>query len=179
MFKYLSVVISVISIIPILSLSAPSKKFFGGAGVGRFTLDDGVSWQCAYDMILVERVQGKPKTESGLFIPQEDLPKLHLCKGMFINPQRLICRIHSVFHFLTMSLHIDVSVISMGPGREEENGSIAPMPKIKVGDYIIAKDPWGIGPKDEETADGKKLSFMKSSNIAAVLDGSFYEEEIF
>lgn len=69
------------------------------------------------------------------------------------------------------------TVISMGPGREEENGRIAPMPDIKVGDYIIAKDPWGIGPKDEETADGKKLSFMKSSNIAAVLDGTFFAEE--
>jgi co-chaperonin GroES (HSP10) len=65
----------------------------------------------------------------------------------------------------------------MGPGREEENGLIAPMPDIKVGDYIIAKDPWGIGPKDEETADGKKLSFMKSSNIAAVLDGTFFAKE--
>ncbi len=59
----------------------PPKKFYGGAGVGRFTLDDGKSWKCAYDMVLVERIQGKPKTQSGLFVPQEDLPKLHLCKG--------------------------------------------------------------------------------------------------
>ena len=60
---------------------APPKKFYGGAGVGRFTLDDGESWQCAYDMVLVERIQGKPKTEAGLFIPEEDLPRLHLCRG--------------------------------------------------------------------------------------------------
>lgn len=59
----------------------PPKKFYGGAGVGRFSLDDNTEWKCAYDMVLVERIQGKPKTESGLFVPQEDLPKLHLCRG--------------------------------------------------------------------------------------------------
>ena len=60
---------------------APPKKFYGGAGVGRFTLDDGESWQCAYDMVLVERIQGKPKTDGGLFVPEEDMPRLHLCRG--------------------------------------------------------------------------------------------------
>ena len=64
-----------------LSSVAPPKKYYGGAGVGKFTLDDGESWQCVYDMVLVERIQGKPKTEGGLFVPQEDLPKLHLCRG--------------------------------------------------------------------------------------------------
>jgi len=29
----------------------------------------------------------------------------------------------------------------MGPGREEENGRIAPMPEIEIGDYVIAKNP--------------------------------------
>ena len=65
----------------------------------------------------------------------------------------------------------------MGEGREEENGRIAPMADMKVGDYVIAKNPWGIGPKDEETNDGKKLSFMRSGDIAAVLDGDFLGEE--
>jgi len=126
----------------------PPQKFYGGAGVGRFTLDsEEYSWKCAYEMVLVERIQGKPKTEGGLFVPTEDMPKLHLCR-----------------------------VISMGPGREEENGRVAPMPEIAVGDYVIAKNPWGIGPKDEETADGKKLSFMRGQDIAGVLDGSFLDE---
>ena len=65
----------------------------------------------------------------------------------------------------------------MGPGREEENGMIAPMPDIKVGDVVIAKNPWGIGPKDEETADGKKMSFMRSQDISAVLEGKLLAEE--
>jgi hypothetical protein len=41
---------------------------------------------------------------------------------------------------------------------------------------VIAKHPWGIGPKDEETADGKKLSFMRGGDIAAVLDGTLLED---
>ena len=63
---------------------APPKKYYGGAGVGRFTLDDGESWQCAYDMVLVERIQGKPKTAGGLFVPEEDMPRLHLCRGELV-----------------------------------------------------------------------------------------------
>ena len=59
----------------------------------------------------------------------------------------------------------------MGPGCEEENGMIAPMPNIDIGDVVIAKNPWGIGPKDEETPDGRKLSFMRAQDIAAKVDG--------
>ena len=65
----------------------------------------------------------------------------------------------------------------MGPGREEENGIIAPMPDIKVGDVVIAKNPWGIGPKDEETPDGRKLSFMRGQDISAKVDGKLLAEE--
>ncbi|KAL3795964.1 hypothetical protein ACHAW5_001539 [Stephanodiscus triporus] len=130
----------------------PVKDFKGGAGVGRLVLDgEGTpsleQWSCKYDMVLVERIQGRPPADSGLFVPRENLPKLHLCR-----------------------------VISMGPGREEENGRIAPMPNIKPGDVVIAKNPWGIGPKDEETPDGRKLSFMRSQDIAAVVEGKLLEE---
>lgn len=51
------------------------------------------------------------------------------------------------------------------------------MPDMKLGDIVVAKNPWGIGPKDEETSNGKKLSFMRSQDIAAFLDGEFFEEE--
>lgn len=137
----------------VVALSArPPKKYYGGAGVGRLVLDQKAgkenTWSCHYDMVLVERIQGRPPTESGLFVPQEDLPKLHLCK-----------------------------VLSLGTGREEENGRIAPMPDIKVGDVVVAKNPWGIGPKDEETVDGKKLSFMRSQDIAAVVTGGLVAED--
>ena len=132
--------------------SNPTKDFRGGAGVGRLVLDgDDVppvdQWACKYDMVLVERLQDRPKTDTGLFVPRENLPKLHLCK-----------------------------VISMGPGREEENGRIAPMPNIQVGSVVIAKNPWGIGPKDEETPDGRKLSFMRAQDIAAVVEGKLVVE---
>jgi co-chaperonin GroES (HSP10) len=130
---------------------APSRKFNGGAGMGRLVIDDLTGAQdavsCHYDMVLVERIQGNPKKESGLFVPDADLPRLHLCR-----------------------------VLSMGTGREEENGTISPMPDIKIGDVVIAKNPWGIGPKDEETTSGKKLSFMRSQDIAAVITGGLTEE---
>ena len=127
-------------------------KFNGGAGVGRLIIDEKAgkaeSWECHYDMVLVERIQGKPQTESGLYVPREDLPRLHLCR-----------------------------VISTGPGREEENGYITSLPNsIQIGSIVIAKNPWGIGPKDEETMDGKKLSFMRSQDIAAVLTGGIVDE---
>ena len=63
----------------------------------------------------------------------------------------------------------------MGPGREEENGRKNPMPDISVGDTVISKNPWGIGPKDEETPDGKKYSFMRSQDIAAVVEGGLID----
>lgn len=136
-----------------LCLSQRGKaKFYGGAGVGRLVIDEVAgkqnAWKCHYDMVLCERIQGKPKKESGLYVPQEDLPRLHLCR-----------------------------VLAMGPGREEENGMVAPMPDIKIGDIVIAKNPWGIGPKDEETSDGKKLSYMRSQDIAAVVTEGLVEEE--
>lgn len=60
------------------------KKYYGGAGVGRLVVDDQSSnYKCQYDMVLVERIQGRPPTESGLFVPQDDLPRLHLCKGVY------------------------------------------------------------------------------------------------
>ena len=64
----------------------PVKDFKGGAGVGRLVLDgDGTpsleEWSCKYDMVLVERIQGRPPAESGLFVPRDNLPKLHLCRG--------------------------------------------------------------------------------------------------
>ena len=140
------------SIFTVSAFPAPKPTYGGGAGVGRLVLDEWVAkegaWKCHYDMVLVERIQGKPKAASGLFIPDADLPRLHICR-----------------------------VLSVGPGREEENGLIAAVPDIQPGSIVIAKNPWGIGPKDEETTDGKKLSYMRSQDIAAVITGGLLEEE--
>ena len=130
----------------------PKPTYGGGGGVGRFNLDElagkpGV-WQTHYDMVLVERIQKRKAPQDvddgQLFVPDDDLPKLHLCK-----------------------------ILSIGPGREEENGMIAPdVNHLKVGDLILAKNPWGIGPKDEELADGTKLSYMREQDIAAKVTGT-------
>lgn len=132
----------------------PKPTYGGGGGVGRFVLEEeeALKWQTHYDMVLVERLQKRKAPqdvgESDLYVPDEDLPRLHLCR-----------------------------VISVGPGTEEENGSIAPdVNGIRPGDLILAKDPWGIGPKDEELADGTKLSYMRSINIAAKVTGDLIAE---
>ncbi len=134
------------------ALSSKQVKYNGGAGVGKFVIDERASKsdviQCHYDMVLVERIQGRPKTDSGLFVPQQDLPRLHLCR-----------------------------VIAHGPGLEEENGRIVPVQGIQINDIVIAKNPWGIGPRDEETADGKKLSYMRFQDVAAVISGGIPPEE--
>jgi len=137
-----------------LAAAKGQKKYYGGAGVGRLVLDHKAAvenaWKCHYDMCLCERIQVRlPQRDSGLFVPQDDLPRLHLCR-----------------------------VLSFGPGREEENGRITPLPEnLKIGDVVIAKNPWGIGPKDEETADGKKLSYMRIQDIAAVVTGGLLLDE--
>lgn len=132
---------------------APKPSYGGGGGVGRFVLEeDALKYQTHYDMLLVERLQKRKAPqevgEGSLYVPDDDLPRLHLCR-----------------------------VLSVGPGREEENGKIAPdLDGIKPGDLILAKDPWGIGPKDEELADGTKLSYMRSLNVAAKVTGDLVAE---
>lgn len=134
------------------ALSSKQVKYNGGAGIGKLVIDERASKsdmiQCHYDMVLVERIQGRPPTESGLFVPQQDLPRLHLCR-----------------------------VIAYGPGKEEENGRIVPVQGIQINDIVIAKNPWGIGPRDEETSDGKKLSYMRFQDIAAVISGGILPED--
>ena len=138
----------------VLAFPQPKASYGGGAGVGRLIFDDEKAKQvtCHYDMILVERLQKRKapqEVEDGsLYVPDEDLPRLHLCQ-----------------------------VLNVGPGREEENGSIAPnLDNLKAGDIIIAKHPWGIGPKDEELSDGTKLSYMRSQDVAAVISGGSVKE---
>lgn len=142
--------------VEVTSFPAPKPQYGGGAGVGRLVLDDKESqenkWICHYDMALVERLQKRKAPqdvgEGSLYVPDDDLPRMHMCR-----------------------------VLAIGPGREEENGLIAPdLNGIKPGDIIIAKNPWGIGPKDEELSDGTKLSYMRSQDIAAVITGGLVEE---
>jgi hypothetical protein len=131
----------------------PTPTYNGGGGVGRFVLEeDALKFQTHYDMLLVERLQNRKSSqnigEGALYVPDGDLPRLHLCR-----------------------------VLSIGPGREEENGSLAPnLDGIVPGDLILSKDPWGIGPKDEELEDGTKLSYMRSINVAAKVTGDLVAE---
>lgn len=80
-----------------------NRKYYGGAGVGRLNLDKGVKleqWECKYDILLVERIQGKPKTETGLFVPEEELPKFHIAEVLSMGSgkywRKKVCLISSL-----------------------------------------------------------------------------------
>ena len=78
------------------------------------------------------------------------------------------------YALLFMNYHImNENKVGQKSRREEENGMVAPdINSLKVGDVVISKHPWGIGPKDEELADGTKLSFMREMDIAAKVTGT-------
>ena len=119
---------------------APSGPY----GTGRLQLDteEAVGAKALYDMVLVERIQKPKELDSGLVMPDDKQPKLHVAR-----------------------------VLSVGPGREEENGRRTPIEGIEEGMLVVVKNPWGIGPKDEETGDGRMLSYVRHADVACVLNG--------
>ena len=125
------------------------------------------SYKAIYDMILVVRLEdGKPilnigadaggadgdqkRLESGLFITKEkdggEKPPFYLCK-----------------------------VLSVGEGREREDGTIEGISDVggvyefEVGDEVVLKNPWGIGPKDEEDDSGRRFSYARVTDVAAIV----------
>jgi len=124
------------------------------------------SYKTVYDMCFVERISleadtlsntggdsENAKLESGLFVPTakdgNEQPPFYLCK-----------------------------ILSIGSGREREDGTIdlidggTPYP-FKEGDEVVIKNPWGIGPKDEISEDGRKFSYVKVLDIAGVVGRNF------
>ncbi|CAM9384785.1 unnamed protein product [Chrysoparadoxa australica] len=95
-----------------------------------------------YDMVYVERLPDEAQTSSGLFIPGKEQPRMNICK-----------------------------VVSFGEGREGENGHVVDNMGLNVGDLVYVKDPYGIGPRDEEFGN-RKFSFVRYSSIAAVIPSS-------
>mmetsp|Transcript_1037 Transcript_1037/g.2402 ORF Transcript_1037/g.2402 Transcript_1037/m.2402 type:complete len:167 (-) Transcript_1037:956-1456(-) len=150
-FVLLVTVVAALASSTVDALAGKAKIDYSGAGVGRLNMDELAgkpgTWNCHYDMVLVERLQKRkgPRDveEEGLFVPDSEIARFHLCE-----------------------------ILSVGAGREEENGMVAPnVNNLEVGDLVIAKHPWGIGPKDEELADGTKLSYMREIDIAAKVTG--------
>lgn len=98
-----------------------------------------------YDMILVERFSQPEKTDFGLFLPKvEGKDEKHL--GMVVS-------------------------VPLSHGLEGEQGRVAPIAEIapyKVGDVVYIKDPWGIGPKDQEVG-ARCFSFHKAAHITGIV----------
>lgn len=98
-----------------------------------------------YDMILVERYSQPEKTDFGLFLPKvEGKDEKHL--GRVVS-------------------------VPKSHGLEGEQGRVAPISEIapyKVGDVVYIKDPWGIGPKDQEVG-VRCFSFHKAAHITGLI----------
>ncbi|KAG5191883.1 hypothetical protein JKP88DRAFT_274868 [Tribonema minus] len=101
-----------------------------------------VRQQALYDMVYVERLPEAQQMTSGLFLPGKENPRMHVCK-----------------------------IVSLGQGREGESGTLVENAGLKPGDLVYVKDPWGIGPKDDEFSN-HKFSFVRYQNICAVIPNS-------
>ena len=101
-----------------------------------------------YDMILVERYSQPEKTDFGLFLPKvEGKDEKHLGK---------------------------VISVPTNHGLEGEQGRVAPIAEIapyKVGDVVYIKDPWGIGPKDQEFG-VRCFSFHRAAHITGIISSA-------
>ena len=101
-----------------------------------------------YDMILVERYSQPEKTDFGLFLPKvEGKDEKHLGK---------------------------VISVPTNHGLEGEQGRVAPIAEIapyKVGDVVYIKDPWGIGPKDQEFG-VRCFSFHRAAHITGIVSSA-------
>lgn len=131
-----------------LELTALKRVVSGSAAPiqepGKNIPEEIANQQCIYDMVLVERVSVPATSSGGLFMPQVEGQDKKLV-GLVLN-------------------------MPLDYGLESEGGRIQSIEEImpfKVGDYILLKDPWGIGPKDQPVGD-RFFSFVKAERIGAV-----------
>jgi co-chaperonin GroES (HSP10) len=140
-----------------LLLNARRRSSEGGVGgeapassdkdfeVGVNVPEDLARQAAIYDMILVERFHAPTKTKAGLFLPKvEGKDEKHIAK-----------------------------IISMptSHGLESEQGRVQGLEEIapyKLGDVVFVRDPWGIGPKDQQVGD-RCFSFHKAAQITGVI----------
>ena len=117
---------------------------FGFDQVGNDIPEEVAKQQAIYDSILVERYNAPLQTSTGLFLPKVD--------G---KDQKHVAKVLSVPTY----------------GLESEQGRIQGPEEVcpyKVGDVVYVRDPWGIGPKDQQVGE-RCFSFHKSGQITGVI----------
>eukprot|EP00640_Fibrocapsa_japonica_P006523 CAMPEP_0113933976 /NCGR_PEP_ID=MMETSP1339-20121228/1332_1 /TAXON_ID=94617 /ORGANISM="Fibrocapsa japonica" /LENGTH=183 /DNA_ID=CAMNT_0000935571 /DNA_START=73 /DNA_END=624 /DNA_ORIENTATION=+ /assembly_acc=CAM_ASM_000762 len=98
--------------------------------------------QAANEFVIVERLPEPLKLDSGLFLPNKQYPAMKLCR-----------------------------VLSVGEGFYSKAGVMTPSEGLKPGDLIWSRNPWGIGPKDEEVG-ARKFSYMRFADVCGRFDAS-------
>ena len=117
---------------------------FGFDQVGNDIPEEIAKQQAIYDSILVERFNAPLQTATGLFLPKVD--------G---KDQKHVAKVLSVPTY----------------GLESEQGRIQGPQEVcpyNVGDVVYVRDPWGIGPKDQQIGE-RCFSFHKSGQITGVI----------
>lgn len=98
-----------------------------------------------YDMLLVERFSEPSQTVTGLFLPKvEGKDRKHTA--------------------LVLSCPTEYGLESE-QGRVQSPAEIAP---YGVGDTVLVRDPWGVGPKDVQIGE-RCFSFHKAAQITGVV----------
>eukprot|EP00636_Phaeomonas_parva_P019205 CAMPEP_0118854560 /NCGR_PEP_ID=MMETSP1163-20130328/2726_1 /TAXON_ID=124430 /ORGANISM="Phaeomonas parva, Strain CCMP2877" /LENGTH=146 /DNA_ID=CAMNT_0006787305 /DNA_START=116 /DNA_END=556 /DNA_ORIENTATION=+ len=95
-----------------------------------------------YDMIYVERLGEDTQSAGGVFLP--------------------------TMSGSNQDLHM-ARVLSVGDGREGENGLRTMNGSYKEGDIVFLRNAWGIGPRDEEFR-GRKFSFVREQDVCAHME---------
>jgi len=88
-----------------------------------------------WQYLLVERLEAPTETQGGLFLPSTDQDPLHM-----------------------------VRIVSIGSGLVGESGMLTTIENLGPGDVAYVKQPWGIGPRDENW-EGRKFSFIRSHDV--------------
>lgn len=123
-----------------LEAGSEAASSFGFDQVGKDIPEEIAKQQAIYDSILVERYNAPQQTATGLFLPTVE--------G---KDQKHVARVLSVPTY----------------GLESEQGRIQGPEEVcpyEVGDVVYVRDPWGIGPKDQQVGD-RCFSFHKSGQI--------------
>eukprot|EP00638_Chattonella_subsalsa_P010163 CAMPEP_0117757768 /NCGR_PEP_ID=MMETSP0947-20121206/14941_1 /TAXON_ID=44440 /ORGANISM="Chattonella subsalsa, Strain CCMP2191" /LENGTH=148 /DNA_ID=CAMNT_0005577751 /DNA_START=241 /DNA_END=687 /DNA_ORIENTATION=+ len=100
------------------------------------------------EMVYVERLPEPKKTSVGLFLPGSEFPKMHICR-----------------------------VISVGEGSRGESGALSANRDLQPGDYVYVKNPFGIGPKDDEYG-YNKFSYVRYADVCAKFEAGDMADEI-
>ena len=109
-----------------------------------------------------------------MFVPEEELPRFHIARVLSMGSGYFLDLLFAMYNDAIYKMNLVFCPILRTRRRR---WSYCPHARLQNWRLVICKNPWGIGPKDEETADGKKLSYIRGVDIAWVITGELLPEK--